>query len=86
MIIINLHEILWRKKITGKQLSEMTNISEATISKLVKGENIDVKTRLILKKFLKLSKIRLIFFHKNILYKWRVEIKLVLKSLILKTG
>jgi len=44
MIIINLHEILWQKKITGKQLAKMTNISEATISKLVKGENIDVKT------------------------------------------
>ena len=47
MIIIKLHELMWQKKVKGIDLAKATNISEATISKLVRGENIDVKTSTI---------------------------------------
>ena len=43
MIIVKLHELLWQNKIKGYELAEHTGLSKATISKLVKGENIDVK-------------------------------------------
>jgi len=43
MITIKLYELIWRHKIKGYVLAKETGISKATISKLVKGENIDVK-------------------------------------------
>ena len=43
MIIIKLHELIWKHKIKGYELAKATGLSKATISKLVKGENIDVK-------------------------------------------
>ena len=43
MIIVKLYELIWQNKVKGYEVAEATNISKATISKLVKGENIDVK-------------------------------------------
>jgi len=43
MITIKLYELIWQYKVKGYQVAEATDISKATISKLVKGENIDVK-------------------------------------------
>jgi len=43
MITIKLYELIWQHKVKGYELAEATNLSKATISKLMKGENIDVK-------------------------------------------
>ena len=43
MIIVKLHELIWKHRIKGYELANATGLSKATISKLVKGENIDVK-------------------------------------------
>ncbi|CCY62434.1 xRE family transcriptional regulator [Clostridium sp. CAG:967] len=43
MITVKLYELIWQNKVKGYEVSEATGISKATISKLVKGENIDVK-------------------------------------------
>ena len=43
MITVKLHELIWKSKIRGYELAKATGLSKATISKLVKGENIDVK-------------------------------------------
>ena len=42
MITIELYELIWLHKLRY-QAAEATDISKATISKLVKGENIDIK-------------------------------------------
>lgn len=38
MIKFKLHDLLWQMKISQKKLAEKTGISEATVSKLVRGE------------------------------------------------
>lgn len=43
MITVKLYELIWQNKVKGYQVAEATNLSKATISKLVQGENIDVK-------------------------------------------
>ena len=43
MITIKLYELIWKHKVKGYEVAEATNLSKATISKLVKGEDIDVK-------------------------------------------
>lgn len=43
MITIKLYNLIWKYKVKGYQLAEATDLSTATISKLMKGENIDVK-------------------------------------------
>ena len=43
MIIIKLYDLVWRHKVKGYQIAEATGLSTATISKLMQGENIDVK-------------------------------------------
>lgn len=43
MIIINLYNIRWRRKFTRKELSEAIGVSPTTITKLTKGEHVDVK-------------------------------------------
>lgn len=43
MIIIKLYDLVWRHKVRGYQIAEATGLSTATISKLMQGENIDVK-------------------------------------------
>ena len=43
MITIRLYDLVWRHKVKGYELARATGLSTATISKLMKGENIDVK-------------------------------------------
>lgn len=43
MITIKLYELIWQHKVKGYEVAEATDLSKATISKLVRGENIDVK-------------------------------------------
>ena len=43
MIIVKLYDLVWRHKVRGYQIAEATGLSTATISKLMQGENIDVK-------------------------------------------
>ena len=43
MIIIKLYDLVWKHKVKGYQIAEATGLSTATISKLMRGENIDVK-------------------------------------------
>ena len=43
MIIVKLYDLVWRHKVRGYQIAEVTGLSNATISKLTQGENIDVK-------------------------------------------
>lgn len=43
MITIKLYELIWQHKVKGYELAKATDLSKATISKLMKGENIDVK-------------------------------------------
>jgi len=47
MQILRLKEILTEKKISGKELAEMVNVTEKTISNLVQGESIPKKNLLI---------------------------------------
>lgn len=47
MQILRLKEILTEKKIAGKELAEMVNVTEKTISNLVQGESIPKKNLLI---------------------------------------
>ncbi len=43
MIIINLYNIKWKKKYTNKELAEYSGLSTTTITKLTKGEHVDMK-------------------------------------------
>jgi DNA-binding Xre family transcriptional regulator len=43
MIIINLYNIKWKKKFSRKEISEHTGLSPATVTKLTKGEHVDMK-------------------------------------------
>jgi len=43
MIIVKLYDLVWRHKVRGYQIAEATGLSTATISKLMQGEDIDVK-------------------------------------------
>lgn len=43
MITIKLYDLVWKHKVRGYQVAEATGLSTATISKLMQGENIDVK-------------------------------------------
>ena len=43
MIIVKLYDLVCRHKVRGYQIAEATGLSTATISKLMQGENIDVK-------------------------------------------
>lgn len=43
MIVVKLYDLVWRHKVRGYQIAEATGLSTATISKLMQGENIDVK-------------------------------------------
>ena len=40
MVIINIYNVKWKRRYTRKELSELTGISPAT---LTKGEHVDVK-------------------------------------------
>lgn len=43
MVIINLYKVPWKKRYTRKEISKLTGISPATITKLTKGEHVDLK-------------------------------------------
>lgn len=43
MIIVNLYNIKWNKKYTRKEIVEATGLSPATITKLTRGEHVDLK-------------------------------------------
>lgn len=43
MIIVNLYKVVWKKKYTRDEISKLTGISPTTITKLTKGEHVDVK-------------------------------------------
>lgn len=43
MIIVNLYKIKWKKRYTYKELAEMSGLSTTTITKLTKGEHVDLK-------------------------------------------
>lgn len=43
MIIINLYNVKWKRKYSRKEISEKTGLSPATITKLTKGEHVDMK-------------------------------------------
>lgn len=43
MIIINLYNVRWKKKYTRKEIAKLTGISPTTITKLTKGEHVDLK-------------------------------------------
>ena len=43
MIIVNLYNVKWKKRYTNKGLANMSGLSSATITKLTKGEHVDLK-------------------------------------------
>ena len=43
MIIVNLFRVKWNKRYTRKEIAELTGISPSTITKLLKGEHVDLK-------------------------------------------
>ncbi len=43
MIKIKLHELIWQNNVKGYEVAQATNLTPATISKIVRGENVDVK-------------------------------------------
>lgn len=43
MIIVNLYNVKWKKRYTNKELASMSGLSAATITKLTKGEHVDLK-------------------------------------------
>ncbi len=57
MVIINLFKVKWNKRYTGKELAEASGLSTTTITKLMKGEHVDLKLSTLEKiaKFLKCS-------------------------------
>ena len=57
MIIVNLFKVKWNKRYTGKELAEASGLSTTTITKLMKGEHVDLKLSTLEKiaKFLKCS-------------------------------
>ena len=57
MNIVNLFKVKWNKRYTGKELAEASGLSTTTITKLMKGEHVDLKLSTLEKiaKFLKCS-------------------------------
>lgn len=45
MVIVNLYKVVWKKKYTRKEISELTGISPTTITKLTKGEHVDLNIK-----------------------------------------
>ena len=43
MIIVNLYNVKWKKRYTNKELAIMSGLITATITKLKKGEHLDLK-------------------------------------------
>ena len=62
MIIVNLFKVKWNKRYTGKELVKFSGLSTTTITKLLKGEHVDMKLSTLEKiaKFLDCSVIDLL--------------------------
>ena len=43
MIIVNLYNVKWKKRYTNKELASMSGLSTGTITKLTRGEHVDLK-------------------------------------------
>lgn len=43
MVIVNLFNIKWKRKYTNKELAKYTGLSTTTITKLTRGEHVDLK-------------------------------------------
>ena len=43
MVIVNIYNIRWKKKYTRKEIAEQTGISPTTITKITRGEHVDLK-------------------------------------------
>lgn len=43
MIIVNLYKVPWKKRYTRKEIAEISGISTTTLTKLTRGEHIDLK-------------------------------------------
>lgn len=43
MVIVNLYRVKWNKRYTGKEIAQISGLSTATITKLLKGEHVDLK-------------------------------------------
>ena len=43
MIIVNLYNVTWKKKYKNKELAALSGLSVATITKLTRGEHVDLK-------------------------------------------
>lgn len=54
MIIINIYNVRWKQKYTRKEIAKFTGLSPTTITKITRGEHVDVKLSTIekLAKFL----------------------------------
>ena len=57
MVIVNLYNIKWKRKYTNKELAKYTGLSTTTITKLTRGEHVDLKlsTLEIIAKFFECS-------------------------------
>lgn len=43
MIIINIYNVKWQKKYTNKEIAKNSGLSTATITKITRGEHVDLK-------------------------------------------
>ena len=43
MVIVNLFKVKWNKRYTGKEIAKASGLSTTTITKLMKGEHVDLK-------------------------------------------
>ncbi len=43
MVIINIYRIRWNKRYTNKEIAQATGLHVATLTKLTRGEHVDVK-------------------------------------------
>ncbi len=43
MVIVNLFKVKWNKRYTGKEIAQASGLSTTTITKLMKGEHVDLK-------------------------------------------
>ena len=43
MVVVNLYNVKWKKRYTNKELASMSGLSTTTITKLTRGEHVDLK-------------------------------------------
>ncbi len=54
MLIVNIYNVKWKRKYTNKEIAEYSGLSTTTITKITRGEHVDIKLSTIekLAKFL----------------------------------